>query len=346
MVAVRTGPGRVVVRPAGSGPPSAAAGRKAQPEQTRARQPDETGVVVRDGVHVAWERYGDGSPTILLLPTWSIIHSRHWKGQIAYLARHFRVVTFDGRGNGRSDRPTTAAAYDDTEFAADAIAVLDATGTDRAIIAGLSMGAGYALQTAVRYPERVSGAIFVGSSVGIGDPIPRPGIVPFDEVPSAFEGWSRYSAAGWRYDWAAFVEFFFSQVFNELHSTKQIEDAVDWAGDTDAETIITAEHSAYLSPLEPAAALGPVHAEPELPVASERESATLGYARRVRCPSLVIHGDADLISGVSGGRRLAAALGAQLVILAGSGHDPLGRDPVKVNILIRDFVRSVAGDSA
>jgi pimeloyl-ACP methyl ester carboxylesterase len=300
-------------------------------EQTRARYPDETGVIERDGVHVAWERYGDGSPTLLLLPTWSIIHSRYWKGQIPYLARHFRVVTFDGRGNGRSDRPGASAAYDDTEFAADAIAVLDATGTDRAIIAGLSMGAGYALQMAVRYPERVSGAIFVGSSVGLADPIPRPGIVAFDKVPPAFEGWSRYGAAGWRHDWPAFVEFFFSQVFNELHSTKQIEDAVDWALDTDPETIITGEGGAYLSRLEPDGL---------------SEAAALGYARRVRCPSLVIHGDADVISGVSGGRRLAAALGAKLVILAGSGHDPLGRDPVKVNLLFREFIRSLAEDSA
>jgi len=295
-------------------------------EQTRARYPDETGVIERDGVHVAWERYGHGSPTLLLLPTWSIIHSRHWKGQIPYLARHFRVVTFDGRGNGRSDRPGTSAAYDDTEFAADAIAVLDATGTDRAIIAGLSMGAGYALQTAVRYPDRVSGAIFVGSSVGLADPIPRPGIVPFDEVPPAFEGWSRYGAAGWRHDWAAFAEFFFSQVFNELHSTKQIEDAVDWALDTDPETIITGERAAYLSPLEPD---GP------------SEAVALGYARRVRCPSLVIHGDGDTITHVSAGHRLAAALGARLVILAGSGHDPLGRDPVKVNLLFGEFARRV-----
>ena len=299
-------------------------------EQTRARYPDETGVIERDGVHVAWERYGDGSPTILLLPTWSIIHSRHWKGQIPYLARHHRVVTFDGRGNGRSDRPTTAAAYDGTEFAADAVAVLDATGTDRAVIAGLSMGAGYALQTAVRYPDRVSGAIFIGASVGLGDPLPRPGRVPFHEVPPTFEGWSRYSAAGWRHDWGAFAEFFFSQVFNEPHSTKQIEDAVDWVLDTDPETIITGEHAAHLAPLEPD---------------ETSEPAALGYARRVRCPSLVIHGDADAITHVSAGRRLADALGARLVILTGSGHDPLGREPVKVNLLIRDFIRQLRGDA-
>ena len=74
-------------------------------EQTRARYPDREGFVERDGVRVFYEVYGDGEPTILLLPTWSIIHSRFWKAQIPYLARRFRVITFDGRGNGRSDRP-------------------------------------------------------------------------------------------------------------------------------------------------------------------------------------------------------------------------------------------------
>jgi hypothetical protein len=38
-------------------------------EQSRARYPDETGSVERDGVRVFWERYGDGEPTVLFLPT-------------------------------------------------------------------------------------------------------------------------------------------------------------------------------------------------------------------------------------------------------------------------------------
>ena len=69
-------------------------------EQSRARYPDADGYVERDGVRVFYEVYGAGEPTILLLPTWSIIHSRQWKAQIPYLARHHRVVAFDGRGNG------------------------------------------------------------------------------------------------------------------------------------------------------------------------------------------------------------------------------------------------------
>ena len=77
----------------------------------RARLPDADGFVERDGVKVFYEVFGDGEPTILLMPTWSIIHSRGWKMQVPFLARHYRVITFDGRGNGRSDRPPGADSY-------------------------------------------------------------------------------------------------------------------------------------------------------------------------------------------------------------------------------------------
>jgi len=46
-------------------------------EQTRARYPDSEGFVERDGVRVFYELYGEGEQTILLMPTWSIVHSRH-----------------------------------------------------------------------------------------------------------------------------------------------------------------------------------------------------------------------------------------------------------------------------
>src|SRR2546421_10457547 len=92
--------------------------------------------------------------------------------RVPSLARHFRVITFDGRGNGRSDRPSWPEAYTDIEFVADAVAVLDATGTDRVIIAGLSMGTGYALRLAAEHPDRVLGAVFIGPAVGPADAHP------------------------------------------------------------------------------------------------------------------------------------------------------------------------------
>jgi hypothetical protein len=107
----------------------------------RACQPTRDGYVERDGIKIFYEVFGAGEPTILLLPTWSLMHSRHWKMQVPYLARHCRVLTFDPRGNGRSDRPTQGKAYAEYEFAADAIAVMDATQTDSAIIVRCSLGA-------------------------------------------------------------------------------------------------------------------------------------------------------------------------------------------------------------
>jgi len=94
-------------------------------EQMRARYPDECGYAKRDGVRVYYEAYGTGEPTILFLPTWEIVHSRAWKFQIPYFARHGRVVTFDRRGNGRSDRPLDVGAYHRRAAAGDALAVLE-----------------------------------------------------------------------------------------------------------------------------------------------------------------------------------------------------------------------------
>jgi pimeloyl-ACP methyl ester carboxylesterase len=70
----------------------------------RVRDADAEGFVEHGGVKIHYEVYGTGQPTLLLMPSWTIVHKRFWKGQIPYLARHHRVVTYDGPGNGRSDR--------------------------------------------------------------------------------------------------------------------------------------------------------------------------------------------------------------------------------------------------
>ena len=309
--------------------PSAAEAWRPRPAQSRAMEPDERGVVIRDGVRIAWERYGNGAPTLLLLPTWSIIHSRFWKAQVPYLARHFRVVTFDGRGNGQSDRPADSAAYAGTEFVADALAVLDASGTDRAIVAGFSMGAAYVLMLAADHPERVAGAVYIASALPLADRREERDIVPFDVDTGRDEGWARYNAFSWRRDWPGFVEFFFGEVFSETHSTKQIEDALDWALDTDAETIIAVEAATHLSTIEDGAVL-------------DGRAAVLALAARSGCPSLVLHGTADRVSPFAVAERLAGILGAPLVAMDGSGHGPCGREPVRLNLQIRRFAEAVA----
>jgi pimeloyl-ACP methyl ester carboxylesterase len=57
---------------------------------------------------------------------------------------------------------------------------------------------------------------------------------------------------------------------------------------------------------------------------------------------LVIHGTKDAISPLRRGERLAKATGGALTVLEGAGHIPMARDPVKVNLLIREFAGSLA----
>ena len=71
----------------------------------RAKLPIEQGDVDREGVRIHYEVYGAGARTILFVPTWSLVHSRVYKAQIPYFSEHFRCVTYDPRGNGKSDRP-------------------------------------------------------------------------------------------------------------------------------------------------------------------------------------------------------------------------------------------------
>src|SRR5215216_8201283 len=156
----------------------------------RASQPTYDGYVERDGVKIYYEVFGEDEPTVLLLPTWSIIHSRQWKMQIPYLARHSRVITFDGRGNGRSDRPAQPEAYAETEFAADALAVLDATQTARAIIVGFSMGTHRGLLLAANHPERVEAAVFIGANYpGGGEPVAERTVYSWEDELDTDEGW-------------------------------------------------------------------------------------------------------------------------------------------------------------
>ncbi len=285
-------------------------------EQSRARYPDQEGYVERDGVRVFYEVYGSGEPTVLLLPTWSIVHSRHWKMQIPYLARHCRVVTFDGRGNGRSDRPVGVEAYLESEFAADALAVMDATNTAQATLVGVSCGALWGTILAADHPERVDGLVFIGPAVGLVPGHPERQVYSFDEEYDTDEGWAKYNSHFWSRDYRGFLEFFFAQCFNESHSTKQIEDAVSWALETDPETLADTSRAISLCRTE-----------------RFRDTCT-----RVRCPVLVVHGDADLIRPHAQGAALAEATGGTLVTLEGAGHLPHVRDPVRVNLLLREFV--------
>lgn len=284
-------------------------------DQSRARFPDRTGFVERDGLRTFYEVYGEGNPVILFVPTWSIVHSRIWKFQIPWFAARHRVVTFDALGNGRSDRPTDPSAYDEHALGDDIVQVMDATSTNRAVLVSLSLGAQRSLVAATDHADRVAGLVLIGPAVALGARVPGRD-QPFEERLDTDEGWARYNAHAWRRDYDGFLRFFFGEAFSEAHSTKQVDDSVAWALETDPETLIATN-------------LGPGLSREEV----------VRRCRRVQCPAVVIQGSDDGITGPSRGFELAAAIpGARLEVIEGGGHIQNARDPIWTNLLIRDFV--------
>jgi len=283
----------------------------------RAREPDVEGHVQCDGVKIGYEVFGDTEPTLLLLPTWTIIHSRFWKLQVPYLARHFRVITFDRPGNGRSERSLDPQAYSVAAVARQALAVLDATSTNRAVLVSLSQGALESLTLAADHPDRVLAQILISPALKLEpDHAERAAAVeqflgPYGAEPHR---WQRLNAQYWLDHYPDFAAFFFSECFTEPHSTKQFEDCIGWAAETTPDVLLA----------DILSVTGPEEA--------------LGSAQRVRAPTLVIHGDDDRIGPLARAEEFARLTSGELAVLEGAGHIPLARDPVRVNLLIREFV--------
>jgi pimeloyl-ACP methyl ester carboxylesterase/predicted glycosyltransferase len=288
-----------------------------------ARLPDAEGFVERGGVRVHWESYGEGEPAILLMPAWSIAYSRIWKAQIPFLARHFKVVAFDGRGGGRSDRPLESSAYDALEFADDGAAVMDAAGVKSAVVAGVSRWAIYALHLAARHPERVIGALLMAPTVPLVDPtMPNAVQYPWDEELDTDEGWAKFNRHYWLRDWRGFLEFFWDQIFPEPHSTKQIEDGIAFGLDTEPEPIVAKQMAGW----------GYTDA-----------AGAEALCRAIDCPVVVAHGTEDNVIPFAWGVGVAELTGGEFVRLEGTGHGPQGREPVLINLLLRDLAERAIG---
>jgi pimeloyl-ACP methyl ester carboxylesterase len=299
---------------------------------SRARIPDESGHVSSpDGVRIAYDVFGAGAPTagtptIVFLPSTPIVHSRQWKGQVPYLSRRHRVITFDGRGNGRSDRPVEPDAYRVECLVEDIAAVLDATATRAAVLVGLcGDGVWPAIAFATAHPDRVLGIVVFAAGVPLLSP-PHPWKVEhsFDDELPTDAGWAKVNRHYWQRDYRGFAEFFFSEITSEPHSTKQIEDAVEWAVAGSVDAMIA-------------------DSEGDFPL----DLATVeGMCRDLACPLVIVHGTEDTCQPIARSQRLAELTGAPLIVVEGADHMIPGRHPVLANLVIRDFVRSLAEETA
>jgi pimeloyl-ACP methyl ester carboxylesterase len=254
---------------------------------------------------------------MLFIPPWSIVHARIYKAQLPYFSERFRCIAFDPRGNGQSDRPTEATAYSLENYIADIIAVMDTNDAGEAILIGLSLGGMHACILAAHYPTRVRAAVLAGTSATIGPGYPYLTPRNFTAPRASFDGWEKYNRDYWHRQYPDFAEHFIRNICSEPHSTRQIEDGIEWANDTTGPLLARTVEARGIAP--------PFDVGEDM-------------YRKIKCPVLMIHGDNDQIQPYARAQVVAAATGAELVTITGGGHNPLARIPAKCNALINDFL--------
>ena len=265
-------------------------------------RPVRDGYVSHDSVKCWYAVWGDSGPWLAFAPSFQMVHTQVLKGVVPYLSQHFRVLTLDARGNGRSDRPVDPAAHSFDAYYGDFVAALDAAGVDRAALIGVSAGAMTVLRFAAEQPSRASHVIVAGGFVD--SRLPDAAAVAHD----------RAQRARMVDEWPAYLEEFFSTLFTEPHSTKPFEDGVRYGWATRGD-VIAAARGGWVN------------------------NDVRALARRVACPTLVMHGDEDRRVPIQQGELIARLVpGAKPLTIVGGGHVTAGRDPVFFNRAVRDFV--------
>ena len=123
-------------------------------------------------MRITWEEHGDGHPLLLIqglgYARWS------WEPIVPGLAERYRVIFFDNRGIGESDKPE--GPYTARQMADDALQVLDEAGVDHAHVLGASLGGMIAQELAVLAPERVDRLVLCCTHPGLAHGLPMPAV--------------------------------------------------------------------------------------------------------------------------------------------------------------------------
>lgn len=260
---------------------------------------------------IYYESHGEGEPLLLIRGLGS--SADHWYAQVPELSRHFRVITFDNRGIGRSGDP--GGAFTVADMAADTAGLLDALEIDSAHILGLSMGGMIAQELALHYPQRVKGLILVVTHCG-GEHQIKAG----DEVMATLQRLAVDDSLEARTE--AATVFFAPQTLSERTDVVQEYAAVSMKHPADTE-ILQRQMSAV-----------------QTHDAFERLD-------RIKAPTLVLTGADDVLIPPENSKILAERIpGAECRIIDGGGHQILIEQPEKCNRAIIDFLKKAAGATA
>jgi pimeloyl-ACP methyl ester carboxylesterase len=236
-------------------------------------------------IQLHWESTGTGTPVLLISGQAMALDA--WWRTVPDLAVSFRVLSFDNRDIGRSSR--SPCPYVVAQMADDAVAVLDAAGVEKAHVYGISLGGMVAQEVALRHPERVD-ALVLGATTPGG-----PEVVLAEPQPLTF--FVRVGAmASEEAEWAA-VPYNYSTRTRRHHGERIAEDIARRLN-------------------HPMDTLAYLHQ-----VAAAASHNTIGRLTQISAPTLILHGEDDVIMPPQNGRKLARAIpNAELRTLPGAAH--------------------------
>jgi 3-oxoadipate enol-lactonase len=259
-----------------------------------------------DGVQLHYDVFGRrGAPAVLMIQ--GLGADKHgWDMQRYVLAAFYRVVAFDNRGAGRSDKPF--GRYSLEQMADDAVAVLDHAKVDRAHVVGASMGGAISQILAVRHPQRVRSLTLACTAC-------------------RNHAWRRELLQSW------------ATRATEQGMGVMAREAARWViGPRSFRRLLPA--FGWLGPL----AMGrPSHAfAAQVRAILDTDEAVADQLAEITCPALVMVGNQDILTPRGDSEELAERLpNAELVVISGAAHGFMVEHASTFNRILLDFLHRV-----
>ncbi len=268
-----------------------------------------------DGARLRFETRGTGTAVLFIHEFAGDLRS--WEPQVRTMSRDYRCITYNARGYPPSDVPTELSAYSQEKAVADAVAVLDQAGVERAHVVGLSMGGFCAIHLALTHPDRLRSIVAVGCGYGAQPERQESFSAECEAIAAAVE------AEGW-------IKVADRYALGPARVQFQNKDPLGWE-----------EFRVHLRELSSTGSAltmrGVQRRRPSLYALTERLS-------KVRVPALIITGDEDegcLDSSLMLKRTMPSAA---LVVLPRTGHTCNLEEPFLFNATVRSFFMTVDAD--
>lgn len=251
-------------------------------------------------IHCQWQGKTDGPVLVLINGLLTDLSS--WAGHLPAYTDRFRVLTYDCRGQGASDKPENGP-YTIADHADDLRQLLDAQGITSAALLGVSNGACVALQFAVRWPGRVT-ALVLANGYGRAD----------TAIKVKLNSWLAGMAAG--------------------GGPLRFDVATPWVWGA---SFLNRSYEA-LKPFREKGSALPVYAVRNL-IAGGMELDALDQAPNITCPTLLMTGDEDLLTPLSYSHELQRRIaGSQIVMLREAGHCMFLEQPAQFTKAAAEFL--------